>query len=124
MDRIESCTLTGRRYHIPDDYDPVTYLGSAWGVLRGEASPPQDVALRFSARAGRWVCDQRWHPTQATETLPNGDLLMRFHCGVTPELVRWVLSYGAEVWIEEPASLREKVLAEAARVIARAGAPA
>lgn len=116
VDRIMACQLTVERYEIPQDFDPVAYLGSAWGVLRGESGPPEDVVLRFSAQAGRWVSDDIWHPSQRTRVLPSGDLEMRFHCGVTHELVRWVLSYGGDVHVRCPTHLRDSVVAEARRV--------
>lgn len=118
VDRIEDCVLSNERYVVPADFDPTAYLGATWGVLRGESGPPEDVELCFTAEAGRWVCDERWHPTQTTETLANGDLVMRFHCGVTHELVRWVLSFGGSVRVERPARLRARVVTEARQVIA------
>lgn len=116
VDRILACELTSERYDIPHDFDPVAYLGAAWGVLRGESGPPEEVVLRFSAQAGRWVSDDLWHPTQQTRVLPTGNLEMRFHCGVTHELVRWVLSYGGDVQVQCPGHLRDSVVAEARRV--------
>jgi len=117
VDRIVSCELAGERYSVPDDFDPVLYLGSAWGVLRGESGPPEDVVLRFSAQAARWVRGELWHASQVTEELPGEELLMQFHCGVTHELVRWVLGYGAEVSVELPDQLRNTVVEEAKRVV-------
>lgn len=117
VDRIESCRVTAERFEMPEDFDPVSYLGPAWGVLRGASGPAEDVVLHFKAEAGRWVCDERWHPSQSIETLPNGDLIMRFHCGVTHELVRWVLSFGADVRVESPKHLGDTVMAEAGKIL-------
>lgn len=117
VDRIASCRLTAERYTIPADFDPVAYLGSSWGVLRGESGPPEEVELRFTAQAGRWVRDDRWHPSQEMEELPDGGLMLRFHCGVTHELMRWVLSFGGEAQVVRPAHLRESVREAATRVV-------
>jgi predicted DNA-binding transcriptional regulator YafY len=120
VNRIQRCELTEERYAIPDDFDVSSYLGSTWGVLRGESGPEEDVVLRFSVEAAPWVRDERWHPSQETETLADGTLVMRFRCSITHELVRWVLSFGGEVAIEQPDALLAAVRAEASRMLQKA----
>jgi len=118
VDRITHCQLTDVSYAIPDDFDVASFLAPAWGLLRGEdAGPVVDIVLRFSPRASQWVRDMRWHLTQEMRILPDGALIMSFHCGVTPELVRWVLSYGSDVRVTSPSYLRDAVLQEARRVL-------
>jgi hypothetical protein len=41
---------------------------------------------------------------------------MRFHCSITHELVRWILSHGAEVYVYQPTHLREAVVMEARKI--------
>jgi predicted DNA-binding transcriptional regulator YafY len=118
VDRITHCALTDNTYTIPPDFDLSTYLGSTWGVLRGEGGPSEEVVLDFSAQAAEWVRDERWHPSQETERRPDGSLVMRFHCSITHELVRWILSHGAQVYVRLPAHLRDAVVMEAQFVAA------
>jgi predicted DNA-binding transcriptional regulator YafY len=122
VDRIQTWDLTGDGYEIPQDYDLSSYLGSTWGVMRGQAGEPIDVVLTFSAQARVWAEEMSWHPSQRGESLPDGRLRLTFHCGVTDELLRWVLWFGSSVIVEEPDSLREAVRCEAeAMSIAAAG---
>jgi predicted DNA-binding transcriptional regulator YafY len=86
-------------------------------VLRGEGGAPEDVAVRLSPVAAPWVRDERWHPTQQVEALPDGGIRLRFRCTVTNELVRWILGFGGEVYVEAPRDLEEKVQIEAERVL-------
>jgi predicted DNA-binding transcriptional regulator YafY len=113
VDRIQSWNLTSEGYEIPADYDLSTYLGSTWGVMRGEAGEPVDVALNFDSQARVWAEEMNWHPSQSGESLPDGRLRLTFHCGVTDELLRWVLWFGGAVIVEEPDSLRDAVRREA-----------
>lgn len=118
VDRIMQCRLTDVPYTVPEDFDVASFLAPAWGLLRGaDAGPVEDVALHFSSRAGQWVRDVRWHLTPETKTLSDGTLMLSFHCGVTPELVRWILSYGSDVQVIGPSHLRDAVLQEARRVL-------
>jgi predicted DNA-binding transcriptional regulator YafY len=117
IDRVERAELTQERYEIPADFDVAGYFGPTWGVLRGEGGAPEDVAVRLSPVAAPWVRDERWHPTQQVEALPDGGIRLRFRCTVTNELVRWILGFGGEVYVEAPRDLEEKVQIEAERVL-------
>lgn len=117
IDRVEQAELTHEQYEIPADFDLATYFGTTWGVLRGEGSAPEDLALDFSPLAAPWVRDERWHPSQQVEARPGGAIRMRFRCSITNELVRWVLSFGGEVHVEGPLPLRKQVRDEAERVL-------
>jgi predicted DNA-binding transcriptional regulator YafY len=113
VDRIEQCRLTDEHYQVPADFDLEGYLGPAWGVLRGVVGPVEELVLHFSAEAGRWVRDERWHYSQEMERRADGSVVLRFRCIVTPELVRWVLSFGGRVRVEQPVHLRQAVAEEA-----------
>jgi predicted DNA-binding transcriptional regulator YafY len=121
VDRIRSCVLTDERYSVPGDFDLSAYWGSSWGVMRGAAAEAVDVSLRFQPEARTWVEEMQWHPSQRTEALEDGGVRVRFHCGVTDEMVRWLLWYGSSVVVEQPASLREQVVGEAEATISGNG---
>jgi len=117
VDRIREATLLDERYRIPDDFDLDCYMGTTWGIMRGEAGEPVDVVLRFGSEAGRWVAEEYWHPSQKAEPQPDGSVLFRLHVAVTPEFVNWLLYYGSRVEVLEPPELREWVVAEHRRAV-------
>lgn len=123
VDRIQRCETMHDTFVEPSDFDVDKYLGDTWGVLRGEASAAEEVVLWFSARAAAWVRDEQWHSSQRIEVLADGGLVMRFHCAVTNELMRWVLSFGAHVRVEGPAMLRAWLVQEATRLLAMNAMP-
>jgi len=118
VDRIRSATLSTDRYAIPPDFELDAYLGSTWGLMRGEAGEPVDVVLHFEPEAGHWVAEEYWHSSQQVEELADGSVVFRLHVAVTPELVKWLLYYGSRVHVIEPGSLREGVAAEHRRAAA------
>jgi len=87
--------------------------------MRDTGEPAQDVILRFSALAGRWVREERWHTTQEITDEPDGCVRFRVHVPVTPELRRWVFHYGSEIEVLLPQSLRDWMRTEAETVAAR-----
>lgn len=117
VDRIGQCGLSSERYDVPADFDVEAYLGDTWGVLRGEEGPTHDITIAFTPTAAPWVRDERRHHSQVTEELPDGGLRLHFHATVTNELVRWVLSFGCEALVEQPAVLGNAVVEAAEEVV-------
>jgi predicted DNA-binding transcriptional regulator YafY len=112
VDRVRAGVLLDTLYTIPADFDLNTYLGTAWGMMRGAAGEPETVELIFEPEAGRWVAEEQWHPSQASETLPDGRVRVTFHVGITPEMVSWLLYYGSRVRVAAPDWLWERVREE------------
>jgi predicted DNA-binding transcriptional regulator YafY len=112
-DRIDAPRLTARRFTLPADFDLATYLGDSWGLMRGAAREPETVRIRFSALAGRWVAEEQWQPDQKVDWQPDGTMLLTLRVGVTPAFIRWLLYYGPEARVLQPAWLAEEVRRQA-----------
>ena len=112
VDRIREVRLLDEPYTIPPDFDLDEYLGDSWGLMRGAAGEPEEVELVFDPVAGRWVSEEHWHKSQEVEFLPDGSVRVKFHIGITPEFVHWVLYYGSRVKVLRPEWLRRKVAEE------------
>jgi len=118
VDRIVSVTLLDESYEIPATFSMAAYRRGAWGVLRGEASAPVEIALLFDEEAGRWVQEEGRAEAIAFEPQAGGHTLARLTAGVTPEFIRWILWYGPHCRVLAPASLQEQVRALAESIIA------
>ncbi len=112
VDRVRAAVLLDTTYVIPADFDVDAYLGHSWGIMRGAAGEPETVELLFEPEAGRWVMEETWHKSQQSEVLPDGRVRVTFFVGITPEMVSWLLYYGARVQVVAPAWLRERVAEE------------
>ena len=62
----------------------------------------------FSAKAARWVADERWHSQQQGRFLPDGRYELKVPYSNSRELLMDVLHYGSDAEILEPPSLREQ----------------
>lgn len=65
------------------------------------------VVLKFNDRMADYVREQVWFPFQTIAEAPAGGLLLTFYVTDYREIVREVLSFGADVEVLEPAPLRE-----------------
>lgn len=117
VDRIREAILMDEGYAVPKDFDLMAYMGDAWGMMRGEAAEPVDVALRFEAEAGHWVAEEYWHHSQKIEELPDGKILFKVRVSPTPEFVNWLLYYGSRMEVLAPESLRKQVVEEHCRAV-------
>jgi predicted DNA-binding transcriptional regulator YafY len=114
VDRVRSLAITNRPCQLPLGFDLEAYVQDALVVMRGR---PADVELVFNRKAAAWVKDREWHPSQRLERIKGGALKMTLHVADTPELVGWILSFGAGVRVVNPPALRERVRAEAKKII-------
>jgi predicted DNA-binding transcriptional regulator YafY len=114
VDRIADLAVTGETFEEPATDALAAALGRAWDIIADQ--PPVDVVLRFAAGVAARVGETIWHPSQRTESSADGSLVWRATVAGTIEIKLWILSWGADVEVLEPAELR----AEVADVLRRA----
>ena len=74
------------------------------------------VALRFSPKVSPLLTEQIWHPQQKATKDPDGSLLLEFPAADFRELVKIILSHGAEVQVIQPEELKNLVRQEIDRM--------
>ena len=82
------------------------------------------MAVAFAPEIGSYVRERVWHPTQTFRTLSDGRLELRMHVAPTIELENWILGFGPDAQVLEPASLVERIGALLRRAAARYPEPA
>ncbi len=107
VERIRDArALRKERFHHPQGYDPAQVFGDRLGVWGGQ---PEPVVLRFTATVAHLVEERRWPGDATSERQDDGSIELRMAVPVTPELVSFVMSYGTEVEVLAPGSLRGHV---------------
>jgi predicted DNA-binding transcriptional regulator YafY len=108
MERIESAELMNENYTIPQGFDANKYFGSAWGIVAGEEM--KTIKLKITnPEIMRIMRETVWHPSQKFETERDGSLTMKLRVADTHELVSWILGWGGQVEVLEPAEIRDAV---------------
>jgi proteasome accessory factor B len=77
--------------------------------------------LRFTASVAARVVEATWHASQRVERSEDGSLLWRATVAGTIEIRLWILSWGDDVEVLEPAELRSDVASTHLRAAARYG---
>jgi len=118
VDRIRSLTVTNHACQMPLGFNVEEYVKDALTVMRGEQI---EVELRFDRKTSAWAKDRIWHASQQATIGKDGCLTLVLRLADTPELVGWILSFGAGILVIQPESLRREVLATATKIVNQLG---
>jgi predicted DNA-binding transcriptional regulator YafY len=116
VERILSASLTPETFDPPAGGATARELLKAWDVIADEE--PVRVVIRFSPAVAKRAAETRWHPSQELEAQPDGSLLWRGLVAGMREIKIWILGWGADAEVLDPAELRADVAAELARAAA------
>lgn len=107
VDRFRSIQRRrGEHFVYPEDYEPDALFREAFGIIGG---PAEEVVLHFNRRASPYIAEREWHPSQQLETLPDAGVELRMQVGLGHELRSWILSFGPDVVVKQPAVLRDEI---------------
>ena len=95
--------------------DPDELFKNTFGIFR--ASEPSEIKILFSARVAPYVKERRWHATQRLVSRGDGTILFSLEVGTSPELVQWILGFGAEATVIAPDGLKREIVEAAIGVL-------
>ncbi len=107
IERIGDVALTPRTFEPPEPGTLERDLRRAWDIIADQ--PATNVVLRFRPSVAARVLETTWHPSQRVEPAADGSLTWRATVAGTIEIRLWILSWGDDVEVLEPAELRKDV---------------
>jgi predicted DNA-binding transcriptional regulator YafY len=108
IERIRDLAVTPRTFDPPEGTIDQA-MRSAWDIISDQ--PETEVLLRFDGAVAARVGETTWHPSERSEVMDDGSLLWRARVAGTIEIRVWILSWGHQVEVLEPAELRDEVAA-------------
>src|SRR5438132_9325821 len=108
--RLEAAEAAGGTFQYPDkdSYDPERVFAESFGIFVDERYPVENIEVRLAPRWATFVRSHRWHRSQES-FVRAGRVHVRLRVRVCPEVVMWVLGFGADVRVVEPQSLRRRI---------------
>ena len=103
---IHDIELTSERFTPPADWDPAVFRGHRFGMFPGETI---EVSLRCHAKLRNYLENRVWGQQQRVEHLSDDSFRFTLHTTLSPEFISWVCSFGPDITVEGPDSLREEV---------------
>jgi predicted DNA-binding transcriptional regulator YafY len=93
----------------PGDADIQKLFQNSFQIWQSEDAKLLEVVLSFSGRAAQLVRERNWHPSQRIQESTDGTLELRLTLNSVEEIVPWILSWGKECRVLNPAVLQKKV---------------
>jgi len=116
VERILSASLTPDTFEPPAGAATARDLLRAWDVIADEE--PVRVVIRFSPAVAKRAAETRWHPSQEIEQQRDGSLVWTGQVAGMREIKIWILGWGADAEVLEPAELRADVASELTKAAA------
>lgn len=110
VERIQSISILDATFDYPKEFDPDALLDNAFGVFYDD---PITVKVRFPAEQARYIQEWRWAKDQKITKSKNGSIILTMHTSGWYDVKRWILSFGFDAELLEPAEMREELNAAA-----------
>ncbi len=104
LDRIVDLKKTEESFNPREDIKPESYFEGSWEVFNGE---PVDVIVQFTGAAAKVILSNTHHPDELVEVTDEGKVIYRITTRGLEEIQRWILGFGGEAEVLEPAELRD-----------------
>lgn len=109
VERIEEVEITQTGYNYPEGFDPEKWLGEAFTLYGDE---PFDARIWFSSDQARYIKERTWAKQPKIIDNEDGSIILEMSTSGKWDVMRWVLGFGSQAEVLEPADLREETLAE------------
>lgn len=119
--RMRDVAMTEEEY-LGEVIDPQDLFESSFGVFHGGES--FSIKLSFAPTIAPYIKERKWHKTQKVVNRSDGSIDFSIEAAITPELMQWILGFGAHVTIHSPKALIDKVCVEAEDFLGRHKKPA
>jgi predicted DNA-binding transcriptional regulator YafY len=123
LSRIKSVSVGTQTFEYPERaiYDPKQIFRDSFGVFIDESEPVVRVRVRLDERWRVHCRTHRWHPSQRIDDVPGG-VVVTMSVRLCPELRAWILGFGPEAVVLEPAALVDDIGKAASQMASAYGA--
>lgn len=117
VERILQAQALEEQFSPRREVDVVAGLNRSWGIIWGGEDDEEEIELRFSAAVSKRVQEAIWHPSQRLVSLPDGGCRLILRVPSLVEVLPWIRSWGPDVEVLRPGSLRQLLSREAAKAV-------
>lgn len=101
----------GQKFNYPvrATYDPSVLFQNTFGIFIANDSGIEHIRLRMNSFWARYSLTHRWHDTQKRFDEADGSAVISLDVRICHEFKRWLLWFGGDVEVLDPAHLRDWV---------------
>ena len=109
LDRMSNLEIQSNTFKVDSTFNADTYFQDSFGIINSGSEKPQKVVLSFTVSEGHYIKSLPLHHSQMILSEDEQQTVFELHLHPTYDFVMELLSYGAEVQVLEPQSLREEI---------------
>jgi proteasome accessory factor B len=113
--RIKSIRQTGKTFPRPQKFSLEKRLRHSFTVHSGQGQ--FDVILQFKPEVADFIREKKWHDSQQLRELKDGAVEINLTLSSLTEVERWVLSWGGNAVVIQPAELAASVKSAARKIL-------
>ena len=110
LDRIRDIEASEIHYRV-QDFSAANYFKNAIGIIAPEGDPPV-IRVSVQKTQAQYLISQPWHESQNIEEETDDEIIFHFRVHPTYEFISLLLSFGKDLQVLSPQSLREKMKSE------------
>src|SRR4051812_13373864 len=109
LDRVEQINKSSSEFTSDESFSANDFFKYSIGITQLHDFQPQEVILSFTRMQAQFVLSQPLHHSQEVIMQNDEEVQIRLKVYLTHELTMLILSYGAEVKVIQPDSLRKMI---------------
>ncbi|MBI3135693.1 MAG: WYL domain-containing protein [Bacteroidetes bacterium] len=110
LDRIKDLVLTKEHYYKPVAFDPDNYFKHSIGITSNETEP-EEIQFKIDKVGAKYIDSQPLHTSQRLVKEGTNRNTYEMKVLISEELKRTILSYGAQIEVIKPKTLRSEIQA-------------
>jgi predicted DNA-binding transcriptional regulator YafY len=109
LDRIENLEISAEKFEKGTELNLKNHYRHIFGIFNDPKVSVEEVVLFFVPQRGNYIKSKPLHPTQRTLEDSEGGLTIALDVKINPELLSEILSYGEQVQVLRPATLKTQL---------------
>lgn len=112
LDRISWLDIQESKFREKYHYNFKEWYTNAFGIIKPEDGLLEIIQLKYQYEQGQYVKTYPLHHSQKVILENNDEVIIELHLYITYDFIRELLSYGSELEVLQPLSLRKRILHE------------
>lgn len=113
--RIQRVEATGKTFPPPKKFSVEKRLRDSFGVHSAEGE--FGVVIQFNEAVADYIREKKWHSSQELRELKSGGVELRLKLSSLAEVQRWILGWGSQAVVIQPAELIASVREAAQKIV-------
>ncbi|MEO6453310.1 MAG: WYL domain-containing protein [Ginsengibacter sp.] len=109
LDRITNIAGSTSKYVSDENFIPSEFFNYSLGITQIHEATPQKIVLSFLPAQAEYIISQPLHHSQKIIVQNSKEARIELHVYITQELKMLILSYGENVTVLSPASLKKEI---------------